>query len=160
MSDPYVPTADDLAFVRSVTNDAPDWTDDQLTVLISNWTMLDVDGKTVIADRWAAAALVIEGILIKRTLDATQYGDASSVKTQDVAVSWKVSSNAAIRALANRYWRMADPDNRFLRMPNGWRTLDVGTADRADLVQWPFGRNLPLSAVVNGPDPFGTDPQI
>lgn len=159
MATPYVPTDEDRQFVRDQTGNAPGWTDGELSRLISGVTMLAEDGVTIVADRWACAALVLERLRVLRATatDPGQRGDLSSLKTADLGVNWKIDSNAALRALIARYWRMADPLNKKNWRPTRFRTGQVEKGDRHDLVDWPFGANLSTSQVVNGPNPFGLE---
>lgn len=161
-SPPVTITPDDLAWVRNQTNGAPGWTDDQLTVLCQQWTMqqeVDVDSPLIIdssegileptitvPDLWAAAAMVFEYRLLG-LLQVSTTG-AIDVRTGDATYRYKTAGDASwlLRSYIKRYWQRADPANRELAHPSGWRTADIGMPARYRLGNVLFG-----SQIVNGP---------
>jgi hypothetical protein len=150
--------AGDLEWVRRETNGAPGWTDAMLTTLATDWTVrpralalgmppppCPVAGCEL--DLWATVAMVFE-VRLLAALEDPRTG-AVMVRTGDLHVQYADGggSTSFLRSRIKRAWSRADPENREVGHPTGWRTVEVGVAHRYALRYPAF---LPRSLVVNG----------
>lgn len=150
-SPPPTPSSDDLAWVRAQTNGATEYDDSQLTAVMEQWTCTDDDDGTVTLDRWAAAAMVLEGRLLA-ALQVPTTG-VQQARSGDAVIEYHETGGSTwlLRTYIKRYWRQACPANRALMHPSGWRTLSVHSARRHALLLWPHS-----GIAINGPG-FGID---
>jgi hypothetical protein len=139
------PSADDLAFVRQQTNGAAEFTDEQLSTLMGQWTSTAED-ETVTLDLWAAAAMVMEYRLLA-SMEDPRTG-SSQARSGDSQVQYRETGGSTwlLRSYIRRYWRNADPANRALVHPSGWRVVDAETSRRWQILLSPL-RGL----AINGP---------
>jgi hypothetical protein len=146
-----VVTAEDLTMIRSLTNDAPGWSDTQLTIEAQNWPLsLDVAISTnplnLPVDRFAVAAMILELRLLDMVIDPQQ--GSTAIRTGDAQIEYERSTSKTLllRSFIQRYWNNAYWRNRKRGQVIGWRSVHVTLAHERRRVP-----GLCPPQVVNGP---------